>query len=441
MSHHNHKLLRKRQNGALPLSGSIVVSNPTPTASSLAQNTAAVSNPDAPSGVPLVGNGPTGSSPTSQVSTPSATAPATSSGKQIPLGTVVGACIAAFMALIIAILLAIYCSKRQKPRRHGPSPRSQSRNAVNDSSRRRSHLEPWGRLNDDDDHWEGQQQQMKQRPPSGPMEKLGAMFHRTPSTTSGEKSSDGHNRESIGTMQHFAKYHPGLAAEMASQAAIKDADSQILKPPPVRQFAGRVAEVEPAVSWDGETVGGESFLSLHSRLSGTMSPTMMAMAKSTPPATASDLHRWESAQVLHIDEAGSELSEIGELRNPFADSSSSVKGSMRGAGNPFFNAQDKPHKRTLLPNTNNNPFADSYAPVDSRTDSVVSDSSAGNTRAMQSLIAALGVPQEDVQERLRVASMQSSYYSRGSAYLTGDEGEDVISVTAFPYPPTQIPRQ
>ncbi|KAF9223854.1 hypothetical protein BS17DRAFT_122884 [Gyrodon lividus] len=445
MSHYNHRSLRKRQSGVLPLSGSIVVGDPTPTASSLAQNTAVVANSDVtPSGVPLLGPSPIGGSPTTaaQSSTPSASSPSNSSSNQIPLGTVVGACIAAFIALILAILLAIYCSKRQKQSRGHGSPHSHSRNTANNSSRRRSHLEPWKRMDDDEDRWEGEQQQMKQRPPSGPMEKLGAMFHRTPSTNSAEKSSSGHTRDSVGTMQHFSKYHPGLAAEMASQAAIQDADEQVMKPLPSRQFKGRAVEEGPAASWDGETVAGESFLSLRSRLSGTMSPSMMVTPKSTPPATASDAHRWESAEVLHVDESVPESLEVGELRNPFADSASSLRDSIRG-NNPFFNAQDKLFKRPLPPDTNGDPFADPSAVVatDSCTDPALSESNAGNTRALQSLIAALGVPQEDVRERLRIASMQSSKYSRASTYTTGDEGEYFISATAFPDPPTQIPRR
>ncbi|KIJ12833.1 hypothetical protein PAXINDRAFT_171007 [Paxillus involutus ATCC 200175] len=428
MSHSNHRLLRKRSE-PLPVSGSVVVGDPTPTASLLAQNTA-VPDPNAsPSGVPLT---PIGGSPTTaaQTSTPSASSPANSSNNQISLGAVLGACIAAFIAFILAILLAIYCSKRQKQSHGRSSPRSQSRNALNNSSRRRSHLEPWKRMSDNEDRWEGEQQ-VNQRPPSGPMEKLGAMFHRTPSTTSGEKSSEGHNRESIGTMQHFTKYHPGLASEMAMQAAIQDADQQLTKPPPTRQFTGRAA-VGPSVSLDGETVTGDSYLSL---LSGTMTPTMMATAKSTPPATASDPHRWESAEVLHLDGIGSE---VGELRNPFADSASSVRGH-----NPFFNAQRKSLRRSTLPSNHDNPFADPPAAVtaDPCTDSVFSESSAGNARALQCLIALLGVPQADVQERLRIASMQSSRYSYASRYTSGDEGEDFVSATAFPDPPAQIRHQ
>lgn len=283
------------------------------------------------------------------------------------------------------------------------------------------------------------------------MEKLGAMFHRTPSTNSAEKSFDGHgNRESIGTMQHFAKYHPGLAEEMASKPV--DAGYIVVtKPPPVKQFAGRTqANGVPAVSWDGDTIGGDSFHTTRSRLSGTMSPTM-TMAKFTPPATVSGSHRWESAEVGHIDVCVSETSEAGDSRNPFADAASVKSGISRRVTNPFFNAQEKPQKRTLLANTTpesnpfanttseSNPFADSNAPiprpfleVQARSNS---DTSSNNSHAMQSLLAALDMPVEDVRERLRVASMQSSYYSRASTI----DDVDAVSVTAFPYPPTQVP--
>ncbi|KAH7928230.1 hypothetical protein BV22DRAFT_1192944 [Leucogyrophana mollusca] len=420
-AHHAHKAFLKRQN----IEGSMTVANAQPTESALLANPSAVSPSYSYSVPPLAQAAPTGSSPSGSALNPPASSSqppqSSASSKDISTGTVVGACVGAFIALVLAISLAVWCNKRSsKPSsrqaRSLPSPISQMRNAAGNLSRRQSHLEPWARFdNSGEDRWEGMDQ-MKQRPPSGPMEKLGAMFHRTPSTTSAEKSSDGHGRESIGTMQHFAKYHPGLAAEMAATPA---------PPAPIRQFAGRI-EIGPSVSWDGETVGGESFLSLRSRLSGTMTPTVMA--KSTPPATASEPHKWESAEVMHVDD---ESDTIGELRNPFADGSTKSKGS-----NPFFNAQEKPRTTT-------NPFADAFATktvtkeFTNRTESTLSGSS--NDRAMQSLIAALEISPEDVKERLRVASMQPSFYSQTSTILSGDE-EDVASMTAFPLPPTQIPR-
>ncbi|KAG1779192.1 hypothetical protein EV702DRAFT_1090961 [Suillus placidus] len=434
MSQHRPNVLRKRQ--ALGgLSGSVIVTDTSPTATALIQNTTPAPNSGSATGIQLASSTP---SPSPTSSSPAVTtSPSSSSANDISLSTVIGACVGAFILLVLVISLAIHCSRRQKPQRRGnASPASQSRNAANNMSRRRSHLQPWDRLHDDK---EGQHDESP-RPPSGPMEKLGAMFHRTPSTTSGEKSSDGHgNSESIGTMQHFAKYHPGLAEEMASRSA--DLGCMVVtKPPPVQQFMGRAqADGVPTISWDGETVGGDSFFSMHSRLSGTMSPTI-TMAKFTPPATVSGSHRWESAEVGHIDVYNSEMSEAGDSRNPFADAASVKSGISRRVTNPFFNAQEKPQKRTLLANTTpeSNPFADSNTPTPRPFEAEAhsnSDTNFNNSRAMQCLIAALDMPAE---AGLRVSSVRSSHYSQSSTIMSCDE-VDAVSVTAFPYPPTQVP--
>jgi hypothetical protein len=78
------------------------------------------------------------------------------------------------------------------------------------------------------------------------------------------------------------------------------------------------------------------------------------------------------------------------------------------------------------------PFVDgnSVAPIPrfshSQTDSVMTTSSADVTdRAMKSLIAALELPQEEVERRLRIASMQPSEISNysvddGSSLYTND---------------------
>jgi len=264
------------------------------------------------------------------------------------------------------------------------------------------------------------------------MEKLGAMFHRTPSTNSGEKSCDAHgNRESIGTMQLFAQYHPGLAEEMAS----KSADAGVIKPPPAQRFQGRAqTDSIPTMSWESETLRGDSYFSIHSDITPTA-----ALAKSTPPATASGSHRWESAEVGHIDVDGSEISEVVDLRSHFGDSAASIRsGRSRRVTNPFFNAQEKPQKRTpLVSTTPANPFADSNAVVtepflDARSETTGAvNSNSSNTHAIQSLIAALNTQPE---ERVRVTSVQSSRYSCNSTVMS-----DCVSVTAFPYPPTQVP--
>jgi len=84
-----------------------------------------------------------------------------------------------------------------------------------------------------------------------------------------------------------------------------------------------------------------------------------------------------------------------------------------------------------------NPFADQLKHLFTHTlqDSNTSMTSISSTdRAMQSLIAALDVTPEEIHERLRVASMQSSIQSNNTAM------EDDASVAEFPLPPTQVPR-
>ncbi|KAG9314899.1 hypothetical protein JVU11DRAFT_4005 [Chiua virens] len=204
---------------------------------------------------------------------------------------------------------------------------------------------------------------------------------------------------------------------MASQTATAGVDDKVAKPSPVLHLLGHRTDMTPPLSWDRDTVGGESYLSAQSDLSKSTAPLMMATAKSTPPAMTSSLHHWESAEVLHASQIGSDFSEPREPQNPFSDSASSVKSIPRGQ-NPFFSGRDHTVRRTLLPNPHENPFADSNAARDSAT-------------AIQSLIAALEVPM-DRDSNHRIVSVQSSVYSR----MTGDDGDSAIDFTAFPYPPT-----
>ncbi|EGN98922.1 hypothetical protein SERLA73DRAFT_181649 [Serpula lacrymans var. lacrymans S7.3] len=422
MSFHNpkNKVLRKRQDGIFGSETAAV-----PTATSLGVNTAEPGS-NSFSAIPLATTGPTdtsvatpSSSPTSSPAASSTSSPSSSSSN-IPIGTVIGACVGAFAALALVIILAVWYNRRSsKPaasrqmEKTLPSP--SSRNADNNYHRRRSHMEIWDKLDDSESQEQGHTKRVAS---TGPMEKLGAMFKRTPSTTSGEKSSEGHGvPESITPMQ-LAKYHPNLAEEMASL--------------PARPFMGRAVVEEPAISWGGETVADQSFLSLRSGVSvrESMSPTI-AMAKSTPPATSSEPHRWESAEVMHYDETYEAEAEDEESNNPYT----AAIMRKRSTSNPFFNAQE--NKKSI------NPFADAYAATvprnlgESNTESTISVTS--NDRAMQSLIAALQVSPEEVEQRLRVASMQPSFYSRTSTMMTTDE-EDITSMTSFPLPPTQVPR-
>lgn len=427
------RLLQKRQNTNsldLPFSGSVVVSNPTPTASVLAQDTTAAGG-STQTGVPLVSTD--SSSAALSTSTPDASSSSTPSStpspaNQIPLSTVIGACVAAFVAFLLAVLLAVYCSRRRK-RDKQRSLSSRPYTTAKSSSRRRSHPEAWGRLQDEEeDRWEGKSSPLKQRPTSGsgPKEWLAAMFSRTPSTPSLEKSAEGHFpalRESFGTLEPFEKYHPHLAAEMALQAG-----EQVALPPPARLFMGRTA-MGPSVSWDGETLGTESFVTNRSLLSGAMSPTLMSKEKPTPPATASDAHRWESAEVLHTDHTASFVD-----KDPFADTTGGPL--KKVPSNPFFNAQEKQPMRPPPRATDANPFSDSCSVIAPDTDSTVDLVPQRNLGALDSLIAALETTPAGAEEPLRIASMHSSVYS-SSSYLASERGEDADSVRTLPSQPIQ----
>ncbi|KAF8986592.1 hypothetical protein BDQ17DRAFT_1393652 [Cyathus striatus] len=349
-----------------------------------------------------------------------------------------------FIGAIALILLAFWFYRRYlqslknaAKSRHPVSPGS-GRNARGDLQRRRSHLEPWNKLDEaDQDKWEGMNQTQQMRDSDAttlaPMEKL-TMFKKTPSVrTAYTHKSD--EAPAFDLPHPFAQYHPNLAKELAST-------DDLTGVPVPRPFVGRTNAANE-VSWGGETLGQDSFLSLRStRLS----------------ATTSELHRWESAEVVHFDEGQTaEVVYENKGRNPFETEQEKRKSSHN---NPFFNAQDfavERRRSTSRSRANSvtvksptakgkeraistsDPFADENTPlpkppafIHHATTSSASSASS-NDRAIQSLIAALDVTEEEVQNRLRVASMQPSVYSAASLYTSGGEDEDVTE--RFPLPP------
>lgn len=390
---------------------------------------------------PLVAGGGTVtiSSPATSSSTPAPsptpstnTAASSSVSGQIPMSTVIGACVGAFLASVMLILLGVWCYKysgRRPKRARGMSTTLDSRNVEGNNQRRRSRLEPWNKLEEKEpvDVWEGMipassTKEVIAYPPSvrtttaasGTLDKLGSMFKKTPSMRStDERSFTSHGHDDFGDRlagsAQFAKYHPNLAEELAKTVT------------PMRAVLTR--QDSAAISWGGDTVTGDDAYfgrinSSHlSTTSEAVSPTYVTV-KSTPIATTSPLHRWESAEVMHYDE-----SQKSQPQNPFADIDSERSSSDRKSiHNPFFNAQDSsvPKRRQ------SNPFADAR-PARSLTHTVD-----GSEDRMQSLLSALNISPEAVQERIRVASMHPSVISTGSAY------DDDTSVADFPLPPTPL---
>ncbi|OBZ72279.1 hypothetical protein A0H81_07903 [Grifola frondosa] len=265
-------------------------------------------------------------------------------------------------------------------------------------------------------------------------EKNFSMFKKSPSVrTAKTHTSEGDHVGELPPL-NFTTYHPGLAAELASEQ------------PRAHPFVVAARE-DSGVSWGGTTVNDDSFLSMRSvRVeSGTMSPTMV-MAKMTPPATSSPIHRWESAEVLHAEEI--------EAKNPFTDAHDERRA---GGGNPFFNANDMnrlsrgrgrtrihaqpepvPRHRGRRAHQLVDPPAEftSSRPDPSSVASGASAHAFATPRAMRSLIAALELTQEEVEERLRVVSMQPSIVSGISSISGLDDESDIGEVREFPLPPS-----
>ncbi|KAI9057228.1 hypothetical protein FKP32DRAFT_1615385 [Trametes sanguinea] len=412
---------------------------------------------------PLAGSGALTLPPTSTSSSTSApssssgsadTSSASSKHSQIPLGAVIGACVGAFVVVRSTDKLSA----------------AQRRNAESEAEQQRAHQKKtFNRLDSPEKPARG-----GDLPPPSPGardfnesdEKNFSMFKKSPSVRTAYTTKTTTEEDQVADLPQldFTKYHPSLAQELALD-----------KPDRPYASAGRQ---NSGVSWDGETLGDDSFLSMHSMRmeSGTMSPTMV-MAKMTPPATASAVHKWESAEVLNIEEGEGSAPEL-QSRNPFA---AEVAEERRARNNPFFNAQEmnrtsrairsRSNSRTsrtsraqslvrsesratqhTVTQQNTNPFLDMQdaiplSSIASNTPemltpnsglpnkpSVPSGSSAqafGNEHAMASLIAALELPKEEIEERLRIVSMQGSLVS---AYSDNDES-DIATVREFPLPP------
>ena len=222
-----------------------------------------------------------------------------------------------------------------------------------------------------------------------------------------------------------------------------------------------------------ETILSSPFvLSASSRVA--MSPT--GLAKMTPPAMTSALHRWESAEVITVEEPLPV--HLVESKNPFSDQAA-VEDRRKSGANPFFGAQHIPRSTSRARSRSNSvtsagrhsrsasrvsrtstvtrartmssagvstsdqtqvavdPFSDeasagipklkTHAPSDS-----TSSNPLGNDHAMKSLIAALNLTQEEVEERLRVAR-----YS-GVSGISGmtEDADDAATIRDFPKPPS-----
>lgn len=377
---------------------------------------------------------PNASVPTEQV--------AAAASKNIALSTVIGSCVGAFIGASALIIFGFWIYRRYsrslKKRALSRGPFSLARNTTADQARRRSRLEPWNKLEDGDDKWEGMYQTKERETDQvAPMEKL-TMFKKTPSvrTAYTHKSTD---VSAFDFPQSYADFDPKLAETLSMGSS---------KMPEPRPFMGRV-DADPPQSWNSNA--SPSYLSVRTQISsGAMSPSLH-MAIPTPPPTATQAHIWESAEVVNYSEA--------QTANVEHDDHSQSIDQRRSTHNPFFNARDddpRPRSRsnsvtskapvTKSPTAkgkermrySNDPFDDinEQMPKPPKFIQHLATASSSSTeskeKALQSLIAALEISEDEARSRLRIASMQPSFISNISSI-----GGDIEDVTKdFPLPPS-----
>jgi hypothetical protein len=377
------------------------------------------------------------------------------------MSTVIGACVGAFIGAAAFILLAVYFYRRysqslkQRHYRRG-APRSafnDTRNSRADGDRRRSKAEAWDKLNDNDmeDKWEsmnsGKQpvnREVKEMDTLSPSSM--GMFQKSPSSIS---HSNYHTAEDSPTTAAFKLNHPYAS----SKSAVPDAKELLGREP---QSLLSQIDSGPPLSW---TDSKSSFLSSTRLSGGAMSPSL-SMAIPTPPAVRTEIHHWESAEVVHY----SETAEVVQDRQS------------KGLANPFFNAVEYPapllsggstasyqsaHSRNSSTATiqqadivassakgkervvSIDPFRDPLPkPKFIHHIATNSTSSSDNERAIRQLVAAASLDdlgEDEVQRRLRVASMQPSIisYSGDSMYTDAEpDPVDDAMMSSFPVPPS-----
>lgn len=324
----------------------------------------------------------------------------------IPLTTVIAVCVGAFVGAGILICFSVWFyrrSLRARPRARQKQPLAHD-HGVDPAA-------PWTRFDDGEDKWEGRSEMA---------EKKGGSNATLPQIT----------RQKPLTFDD----RPGSGLPF-SQYPVKLAEERPLEPPrPVG------ANGQSRASGEGSTTGTLLTLGTVHIESGTMSPTFN-VAKVTPPATTSRLHQWESAEVINPDDQGQEIEvpqdPFSEKSTPTNYSPTSTYGDRRSFHNPFFNAHPGLPRRASTKKYStmtmaSDPFGKDEIEVMEMPkpkfvshvahDSSSSGGSLGNEKAMQNLIAALHLPQEVIEERLRVASMQPSEASRYSTALDSSTG-------------------
>ncbi|KAM6504216.1 hypothetical protein JOM56_001159 [Amanita muscaria] len=424
-----YRFLNKRQDASLniPSTGSginpssaLVVDPTGSSASSLAYDTGSLTGAT-PSSVPFATVTPsmTQTDFSSPTSVSSSSAANTGNNNGLSTGAVVAGCIATLIGVIILILIGVWLYKR-----YVKSLKRTYRTAAAAAQHRRSRQGSWAKLGDEKHGGIP----MKEAEFDSPM---GKMFKKAPSVRTAYTHKSFEPME-LGIPQSLAQYHPELAKHNASSEAVTVH----------RPFIGS-AESGPTISWDADTLHDDAVTSEH--LSSS-SPGSIAIP--TPAATRT-LHRWQSAEVIIPDaetattdsnpfEAESERRKGSSNKNPFfkgsdinlrrrsnsvtSTSNQTNKGKERAAKTESFASQTS--DMTILPKP----------PLLRHMPSGSSSSAMQNPHAVQALVAALDVSEQEIQDRLRIVSMQPSVLTTTSTAST--DGGNLALSTSFPLPPS-----
>jgi hypothetical protein len=331
----------------------------------------------------------------SHLTSPTSSSAALHTSSPLSTGAVLGISVAVFV-VAIAAMLAVYTlfKRRTYARARQPPPRGSPPTSRVEGSNRGGGGDKWERLGGDKP---STREVIPPAPPKTPEIGKFELFEKDPSVRTASDEKANHSFD-VATMPNFVQYHPDLAGDLST---------------PSRPFAtGAGAEGSHVLSWGGDTAA-DSFLSL--RTSGSMSPSAV-VTRQTPMTTDSAQHRWESAEVLIMDEAATERPSVySEItHNPFGDDNSrtSIDGNQAdtraSSSNPFFGASQ----------AQQDPFSDrssrsrksSVSTVKrSRSNSIVSRGTVrAGDNALLSLIAALDTRPTATEDQSVRTSMQTT---------------------------------
>jgi hypothetical protein len=263
---------------------------------------------------------------------------------------------------------------------------------------------PWSKLEDDEDKW-ANTNQTKEVDHVVPMEKL-TMFKRAASvrTAYTQKSVDDHT---LTYPQSFAPFDVNLVRTLSADFTIV----------PQSQSSDVAVSINAPKLSPSTTNFGEPLSS------------SINMAIPTPEATVLQLHKWESAEVVQYE------GQYAEGAESYAQDKE-----VKSLHNPFFGSQEYNRTRPDPPSNEKSPNAKVKERIiqDSISASLLSSDPfealvtqlpiplvhrptdlltypQGKTRALQTLMGALELSEDEVRDRLRVASLQLSDVS---AYAT-----------------------